>query len=113
MTNKQIASVLFEVADVLEIKDPEDRFRFNAFRAAGQKISALGDNIIDVYNAGGIEALKKIPTIGQTIADAIVELITTGRYKDLGALRKQISLPQLEFSKIPSVGPKMQLNSMS
>ncbi len=106
MTNKQIASVLFEVADVLEIKDPDDRFRFNAFRTAGQKISALGDNIVDVYNAGGIEALRKIPTIGQTIADAIAELITTGRYKDLEALRKQIPLPQLEFSKIPSVGPK-------
>jgi len=106
MTNKQIASVLFEVADVLEIKDPEDRFRFNAFRAAGQKVATLGDDIAEIYESGGKERLKEIPTIGQTIADAIEELIKTGHYKDLEALKKKISLPQLEFSKIPSVGPK-------
>ncbi len=33
MSNKSIAAVLFETADVLELKDPEDRFRFNALGA--------------------------------------------------------------------------------
>lgn len=106
MTNKIIASNLFEMADVLELKNPEDRFRINAYRQAGQKISALGGDITDIYRDGGTKALNNIPGVGDTIALAIEELIKTGRYSELEKLKKKVSLPQLEFSKIPSVGPK-------
>jgi len=106
MSNKQIAAVLFEMADVLELKDPEDRFRFNAYRQAGQKISTLGEDINDIYREGGTKALNDIPGVGESIADAIEQLMKTGKFKELESLKKKVSLPQLEFSKIPSVGPK-------
>ena len=106
MSNKQIAAVLFETADVLELKDPEDRFRFNAYRQAGQKIATYGDDVTEVYRQGGVKALEEIPGVGKSIADAIEQLIKTGKYKELERLKKKVSLPQLEFSRIPSVGPK-------
>lgn len=106
MSNKQIAAVLFETADVLELKDPEDRFRFNAYRQAAQKIATFGDDVTDVYRQGGLKALEEIPGVGKSIADAIEQLIKTGKYSELDQLKKKVSLPQLEFSRIPSVGPK-------
>ncbi len=106
MTNKIIASTLFEMADVIELKNPEDRFRINAYRQAGQKISALGDDVTNIYREGGVKALNDIPGVGASIADAIEQLIETGKYKELEKLKKKVSLPQLEFSRIPSVGPK-------
>jgi len=106
MTNKQIASVLFEMGDVLELKNPEDRFRINAYRQAGQKISSTGDDVTEIYHNGGTKALNEIPGVGEAIASAIEDLIIKGKYSELEKLKKKVSLPQLEFSKIPSVGPK-------
>lgn len=106
MTNKEIADVLYEIGDILELKNPNDRFRFLAYRQAGQKITSWSRDLSDVYEKDGLKGLEKIPAVGPSIAEKIEELIKTGKLTYLDRIKKKVPNAELEFSKIPSVGPK-------
>src|SRR3990167_4389638 len=106
MTNKEIADVLYEIGDILELKNPNDRFRFLAYRQAGQKITTWSRELADIYEQKGIKGLEKIPAVGPSIAEKIEELIKTGKLAYLERIKKKVPNAEIEFAKIPSVGPK-------
>jgi len=106
MTNKEIADVLYGIGDILELKNPNDRFRFLAYRQAGQKITTWSRELADVYEQKGIKGLEKIPAVGPSIAEKIEELIKTGKLAYLERIKKKVPNAEIEFAKIPSVGPK-------
>lgn len=106
MTNIQIASVLYEIAEILELKNPDDRFRIVAYKQAAQKISDIGEDLSDIYREKGRKGLDELPGVGESIAEKIEELIKTGKLKYLEQISKKVPQAELEFSRIPSVGPK-------
>jgi len=106
MTNKEIADVLYGIGDILELKNSNDRFRFLAYRQAGQKITTWSTELADIYKEKGTKGLEKIPAVGPSIAEKIEELIKTGKLKYLDRIKKKIPNAEIEFTKIPSVGPK-------
>jgi DNA polymerase (family 10) len=105
MTNKEIANILFEIGDVLELKRPTDRFRFLAYRQAGQKIATWREDLKSIYEREGTKGLEKVPGVGEGIAEKIEELLKTGKSRYLDKIKKGLPMGELEFSKIPSVGP--------
>ncbi len=56
MNNKEIAQVLYDIADILEIQG-EIPFKIVAYRNAARTIEFLAEDINDIYRRGGIEAL--------------------------------------------------------
>lgn len=106
MTNKEIADVFEEIAELLEIKG-ENPFRIRAYQKANLTIANLPYSIAEIYNNRGKTVLMEIPGIGSGIADKIEELIkTNGKLKYLDNLKKEIPESLTELMKVPGLGPK-------
>ncbi len=103
--NLLIAARLDEFAGLLEFQG-EDGFRIAAYRNATRQIEALTEPLRAIYEAGGTKALVKLSGIGQGIAGAIVELLTTGRWRQLDRLQGEVT-PEALFQTIPGIGPEL------
>ena len=53
---------------------------------------------------GGRGALDALPHIGKSIASAILQLVTTGRWPQLERMRGELD-PEASFQNIPGIGP--------
>ena len=104
MTNIEIAKILEEVSEYLEILD--DSFRAPAYSRASDAISSLEREVSDIYKEGGIQALEKIPTVGRGIAEKIEELLKKGSLIYLKELQKKLPMNVHELTAIEGVGPK-------
>ncbi len=102
MTNREVATVFGDIADMLEIKG-EDRFRVQAYRRASQNIQALPEDIESLWEE---DRLKDIPGVGEAIAKKIDELLRTGRLTYYEELRAEIPPGVAALLQIPDVGPK-------
>lgn len=105
VTNKEVARILAEIAEVLEIKG-ESPFRVIAYRNAARSVEFLPDDLAARYAVGGCKALEDVPGVGPSIAEKIAELVTTGRLGYYEQIKQTIPAATLELTKIPGVGPK-------
>ncbi|MDD1679578.1 MAG: DNA polymerase/3'-5' exonuclease PolX [Methanomicrobiales archaeon] len=104
MSNQEIASVLYEIADLLELKGVEWKPR--AYRKAAQSVETLGEPIVSIYERG---ELKKIPGIGESISEKIQEMIEKGKLQYLEDLRSEFPEGVREMENVEGVGPKTAL----
>ncbi|PUB13611.1 helix-hairpin-helix domain-containing protein [Yoonia sediminilitoris] len=111
MTEKQRVENLFvsqklgELADLLE-QQGASRFRITAYRDAAAYIAALPIAIRSVYLADGRRGLEDLPTIGSAIAQAIAELLDSGRLTALDRLRGSAD-PEKLLQSVPMIGPAL------
>ena len=104
MRNKQLAKILFEMADALELL--EVQWKPNAYRKAARSIDTMSKDVGSIYSSDGIKGLKSIPGVGQGIAEKIEEFLKTGKIKEYQKLAKKIPKGVEEMMNIPGVGPK-------
>lgn len=102
MDNIEIAQILSQIADILEIIDA-NQFRVIAYRRAAQIIETLTEDIHQIYQQN---ALEQIPGVGKGIAEKIKELIETGECKGFEKLKKKIPLSVLKLLNVEGLGPK-------
>ena len=102
MKNREIADLLNEIADILELKG-ENVFRVNAYRRGAQNIDGLSRPIEDIAGEG---ALLELPGIGKDLAAKIAEYLETGEIDYLNELRKETPQVLLDMLRIPGIGPK-------
>jgi len=103
MDKNQVASLLDEVATLLELKEGSSPFEVRAYQNAARSVSALDGDIEQLTRTG---KLKGVPGLGSTIIKRIEELIDTGHmalYDELVATTPAIKLDML---RIQGVGPK-------
>lgn len=105
MTNPEIAKILYEISQILEIQDVP--FRPRAYEKAAMSVETLNKETAEIYKAGGIKALEEIPGVGVSIAEKIEELLKTGRLKYYTELKKKFPVELSEMSAIEGLGPKM------
>src|SRR5499425_3480363 len=102
MTKEEIASVLEQIATLLELKN-ENPFKIRAYTNAARAIETFGGNIANFQDG---EALAKIPGIGKSIAEKIKELAATGKLEYLEDLRAEFPAAILELFSISGLGAK-------
>jgi DNA polymerase (family X) len=102
MTKSEIATVLEEVAALLELKG-ENPFKIRAYTNAARSLETFGGNISNLQDE---EGLSKIPGIGKSIAEKIKELAATGSLKYLEELRTAFPAAILELFSISGLGAK-------
>ena len=90
MTNQEIARILYEISEYLEMEDVA--FKPRAYERAGIVIESSEEDISEIYKKGGLKALEKIPSIGKSIAEIIKELIKTKKSKYYENLNGRIIL---------------------
>jgi Helix-hairpin-helix domain len=100
--NAVVAEALREAATLLA-QQKADQFRVSAYRNAAKTIEELPEDITKIA-ASGAEALDALPHIGKSVASAILELTTTGRWAQLERMRGTTD-PELLFRNIPGIGP--------
>ncbi|HSG09095.1 MAG TPA: DNA polymerase/3'-5' exonuclease PolX [Longimicrobiales bacterium] len=103
MENLDIAHVLEELADLLEIQGANP-FRIRAYRNAVRTVEGLTRPMRSMVDAG--EDLTTLPAIGKDLAEHIVELIRTGRMTRLEELASELPRSLVELMRLDGVGPK-------
>jgi len=103
MKNAQVAKILYEIADMLEMQDVQ--FKPQAYRRAARNIESLAKPIEDVAK-GGVEELMKIPGVGESIAEKVEEIVATGRLKYYEELKKKFPIKIDEMFTVEGLGPK-------
>ncbi|MBU0531202.1 DNA polymerase/3'-5' exonuclease PolX [Patescibacteria group bacterium] len=104
MTNKEIAAILYEIADFLEMQ--EVAFKPRAYQRAAATVDAHPEELADLYKKCGRECIDDLPGIGVSISEKIEELIKTGRMKYYDSLKKKLPVAMHEMTQIESLGPK-------
>jgi DNA polymerase (family 10) len=103
-TNQEVATLLTNIGDLLEIKG-ENRFKIIAYRKAADNITGLGQDLYGLWQSG--QNLKDIEGVGQAIADKLDELFNTGRLEFWERLIAEVPESLVEVLAIPEVGPKL------
>ena len=102
MKNQLVADVLYQIADLLDIKG-EIFFKTRAYRMAAQKIETLDEDIETVVKEN---RLRDIPGVGEALAKKIKELVETGKLEYFEKLKKEIPPELLKMLDISGLGPK-------
>ena len=101
MKNLEVAQILNNIADILELE--EVQFKPRAYRNAARTIESLTEDIKEIYERGELE---NIPGVGKHIAKKIKEIIETGKLKYYEKLKKKTKVNIEELHRIPGLGPK-------
>ena len=104
MRNWEVEKILNNIALFLEMDNIQ--FKPRAYEKAARSIEALEEDVEDIYQRGGIKALKEIPGIGESIAEKIEELVKTGRLTYYEKLKQNVPVDLDSLSGIESLGPK-------
>ena len=104
ISNRQIAAIFYEVADILDLKSV--KFKPAAYRRAAHEIETLGEDISIISERGRLE---EIPGVGSNLAGKIREILETGRLAHLEKLKQEIPKGVLELAEIGGIGPKKAL----
>src|SRR5262249_51675444 len=102
MTNKDVATVLFEISQLLEMQE-ENIYKIRAYQNAARSVEQFPANIEDLVAA---QELQKVPGIGKTIASNVEELVTTGRLTLYEQLKGKNPPTLAEFLRCPNLEPK-------
>jgi DNA polymerase/3'-5' exonuclease PolX len=103
--NRFVADRLDEVARLLEQQNAS-LFRIRAYRDAASYLRGLPHPIRLDYQRGGKRGLDDLPTIGQSIAATIAEILDTGASGLLDRLRGAAD-PEKVLRTVPMIGPAL------
>jgi DNA polymerase (family 10) len=101
-TNYEVAAVLREIADLLEVKG-EVAFKINAYREAGRQLEVHPESVAALATEG---RLRGVPGVGAAIAQKVDEYVSTGRLAFLERLRQEVPPTLVELLHVPGLGPK-------
>src|SRR3989442_11721273 len=104
MQNAEIARLLTDVADLLEIS-AGNPFKVRAYRNAARTVADHPDPIAELV-AGGEFDLTDLPGIGGGIAKEITALVQTGSMPQRQKLVATVPPGLLDLLRIPGLGPK-------
>src|SRR3990167_8474866 len=93
MDKKEVAAVLEEIANLLEMKG-ENPFKVRAFSNGVRIIENLSQDLSDLVTA---HSLKKVKGIGEGLAQVITELVQKGQ--STYHLKLRSSVPELEVKR--------------
>ena len=104
MQNAEIARLLTDVADLLEIS-AGNPFKVRAYRNAARTVADHPDPVAELVSGGEFD-LTELPGIGGGIAKEITALVETGTLPQRQQLVATVPPGLLELLRIPGLGPK-------
>jgi len=104
MENREIARMLAETADLMEIA-AEDGFRIRSYRNAASVLEGYPERVQDLVSSPD-RKVTDIPGVGKGIAGAIEEICARGSFQKRDTLLAQYPPGLLDLLKIQGLGPK-------
>src|SRR5579859_463658 len=102
MDNREIADILSDIGELLEVKG-EVVFKTRAYHKAAQAIAGWPEPLSRVAAEGRLES---IPGVGKAISDKVSTLVQTGRLAYYEGLKAEFPAGMLSLMAVPGVGPK-------
>lgn len=106
-SNKDIALILREIGLFLEADGVA--FKPQAYERAADMVDGLDVELSALYKKCGKKCVDDLPGIGESIAEKIAELVTTGRLASYDALKKKYPIDMIGLTDVQDVGPKTAL----
>lgn len=103
MRNTEVARILARIADLYEIKG-ENAHRVLAYRTAASRIENLAESLEEIAKTGD---LKQIPGIGESIAQKIQDILSTGTTLTYDELKAEFPEGLIDVIAVPGIGPKI------
>jgi DNA polymerase (family 10) len=104
MDNREIARLLNETADLMEIA-AEDGFRIRSYRNAASSIEGYPESIYDIVR-NPERKVTDIPGIGKGLAGVLKEIADRGSFEKHDQMLEKYPPSALELLKIQGLGPK-------
>ena len=104
MTNDSLSNLFSKLAFYLEMDGIP--FKPQAYEKVSLVIKTLDKDIKEIYQKEKREGLKKIPGIGEGIADKIEEFLKTGKIKEIEKYEKKYPVKVEELMEVEGIGPK-------
>jgi DNA polymerase (family 10) len=104
LENQEIARVLWETADLMEIAG-EDSFRIRSYRNGATAVEGYPELIADILRDPH-RNVTEIPGIGKGLAHVLAEIVERGSCERRDLLLQKFPPTALEFLKIQGLGPK-------
>jgi len=104
MKNQEIANILYEIADYLEMDGVA--FKPYAYQKVALALETMEEDVEEIYKKGGIKALEEIPGVGKNIAEKIEEYLKKGRIKYYEQFKKRLPLNLKEMTSVEGMGPR-------
>ncbi len=104
MKNSEVADVLYELADMLEMQNVD--FKPAAYRKAARSVEESQEDVGSIYEKSGEDGLRKLSGVGENIAKKMAELLTTGKLGYYEELKKKFPRHISELMEVPGLGPK-------
>jgi DNA polymerase (family 10) len=92
-----------QASEFLEIQG-ENQFRVRAYRRAARVIEGLPKGVGSLLTAG--RDLSELPGIGKDLAGKIADIVKTGHFDLLDALKRQLPGQLGDMAALPGLGPK-------
>src|SRR5215469_11348919 len=103
MENKQVARILRDTAQLLEI-DGAQIGRYRSYEKVAELLYSIHERIEDI--AKDDKKLKELPGVGDNMAEHIHEILITGDYRLRQKLLKKYPTTLLDLLELQSLGPK-------
>ena len=100
----ELSKILLEFSIYHTIKG--ESFKPRAYEMASESVAVLDDEIKQTWKSGSIKELKKLPGIGESIAEKIDEYYKTGKIRSYQKIKKEIPVDMFNLSQIEGIGPK-------
>jgi DNA polymerase (family 10) len=104
MDNREIARLLNETADLMEIA-AEDGFRIRSYRNAASSIEGYPESVYDIVR-NPERKVTDIPGIGKGLAGVLKEIADRGSFEKHDQMLEKYPPSALELLKIQGLGPK-------
>ena len=103
--NQEIAALLDHIAELLDAQNANPH-RVRAYRNGATRMRNTQKSVAQIVRSGDGDALRKMPDIGQGLAQVISGYVHTGRSAVLDRLQGEVS-PEKLFSHVPGVGEEL------
>ena len=104
MENREIARLLSETADLMEVA-AEDGFRIRSYRNAASAIEGYPERVEDIL-CKPERKITEIPGVGKGIAAAVEDICKRGSFDKRDALLQKYPPTVLQLLQIQGLGPK-------
>ncbi len=104
MENKEIARLLHETADLMEVAG-DDGFRIRSYRNAAAAIAGHPERVTDIV-CHPDRKVTELPGIGKGLAFVLTEICQRGSFERRDQLLEKYPASALELLKIQGLGPK-------
>jgi len=102
MDKQQVAEILLEIGQLLELKG-ENPFKTRAYAGAARALEGLGEPLAQVVAE---KRLGEIKGIGAALEQKITELVETGKLTYYDELKASLPPGLMELLEVPGLGPK-------